>query len=98
MRRTMDIFDFDEDTDIAGRSEEQQRLDTEWLTLSAVRETIGIALKGTRSPTYQQALAMCKSLLPALYNENVSFLIKRQESFGVRKYRQKAEALSEVED
>lgn len=94
----MDIFDFDEDTVIAGRSEEQRRLDAEWLTLSAVREAIGVALKGTRSPTYVQALDMCKSLLPALFNENVSILVKRQESLGVQKYRQKAEALSTVED
>lgn len=93
----MDNFDLDEDSYLAGRSEKQQHLDAEWLTLSAVREIVGIALKGTKSPTYAQALDMCKALLPALFNENVSVLVQQQESPGILKYRQKSEALSKVE-
>jgi len=74
-----------------------RRLDVEWTTLNAIREMLGIALKGVSTPTYEQALALGRILSPELFDSAASLIGKGNEQQIVREYRQKAEARSEKE-
>lgn len=73
------------------------RLGAEWTTLTAIREMLGIGFKGRVSPTYDQALAVGKVLAPQLFDTKESLLGRGNEPPLVEEYRQKAEALSQIE-
>lgn len=73
-----------------------QRLDAEWTALNAIREMLGIALKGAYTPTYAQALDVGKVIAPQIYDTDASPLGRGREPKLVREYRQKADALSQV--
>jgi hypothetical protein len=93
----MDTFDlFGDELDLS--PEERRRLDIEWTALNALREVIGIALKASVSPTYRQILALAQRLAPDLFHPDRSIIARGQESSGAREYRQRADALSKLED
>ncbi len=71
------------------------RLDAEWATLIAIRELLGIALKGVGTPTYQQALEFGKSLSHTLFDSDETVLGGRERQI-VKEYRQRAEAESAI--
>jgi hypothetical protein len=73
---------------------DDQRLNIEWTTAIATRETFGIAQKGSSIPTYMQTLALCRQLLPKLFDDDHSILLRQQQSTGVQMYRQKATGMS----
>lgn len=74
--------------------QENRRLDVEWVTLNALREMLGIAVKGENSPTYKDALELGAALLPELFDTDTSVIALGQESLLVREYKQRAEAES----
>ena len=77
--------------------DDRRRLDAEWCALVALREVLGIALKGVTLPTYLQALTLGEILAPQLFGLDVSAIANEQESTGVREYRQRAAARSQLE-
>jgi hypothetical protein len=72
------------------------RLDAEWAALNAIREMLGIALKGRSSPTYSQALDVGKVVAPQVFAMERSLLGRGREPQLVQEYRQKADALSQI--
>jgi hypothetical protein len=74
-----------------------ERLDTEWATLSAIREMLGVALKGEVSPTYSQSLAFAKVIAPGIFDSERSVLGKDKEQEIVQEYKQRAQAMSALE-
>ena len=74
-----------------------RRLAIEWTTLNAIREMLGIGFKGKISPTYEQAIAVGKVLAPQVFATQDSLLGRGNEPALVEKYRQQAEATSEIE-
>jgi hypothetical protein len=68
-----------------------RRLDVEWLSTVALRETLGIAQKET--PTYGETLNIAATLAPKLFSED-SLLLAANEGALAKQYRQKAIALS----
>jgi hypothetical protein len=79
-------------TDLVAR-----RLDVEWATLTATREMLGIALKGSSTPTYEQSLAFAKTLAPKLYDPKTSLLGKTRDQQIIQEYTQRAEAQSQLD-
>jgi hypothetical protein len=77
-------------------TELDRRLDAEWTTLNAIREMLGIAVKGRMTPTYAQALDVGKTIAPQIYAVESSLLGRGREPKLVQEYRQKADALSEI--
>ena len=75
----------------------EQRLESEWTVISALREVVGIALKGRVRPTYLQTLALAQDLMPRLFDPESGLLFRQQESPTTRRYRQMADAQSELE-
>ena len=73
----------------------QRRLDAEWLTLSAIREMLGIGLKGPGVPTYRESLAVGRVLAPGIFDSDTTLLYDNAEPQLVRQYRQQALAQSE---
>jgi hypothetical protein len=73
-----------------------RRLDAEWATLNAIREMLGIALKGRVAPTYAQALDVGKVIAPQIYATESSLLGRDREPQLVQEYRQRADALSQI--
>lgn len=71
--------------------------DVEWATLQALRDMLGISLKGSSRPTYLQALALGKALAPEIFDSEHSVLGNDQERLLVREYRQLAKAKSNSE-
>jgi hypothetical protein len=51
----------------------------EWVTLNAFREMLGIALKGSTTPTYAQSLAFSKSVAPQIFDTDQSIIGKVKE-------------------
>jgi hypothetical protein len=74
-----------------------QRFEAEWATLNAIREMLGIALKGSTQPTYSQSLAFGKAIAPGIYDSEASIIGKGNESQLTREYRQAAEAQSRID-
>lgn len=91
----MDKFPFSQDSGSLDVS--LSRLNTEWSVLIALREVVGIALKGEVQPTYSQVLALAQKLFPQLFNPKESLLIRQRESDITREYRQQAEAEAELQ-
>lgn len=74
--------------------DKRERLDSEWMMLNAVRDTIRIAAKGdSAKSTYDKAFSLGGALYPDLLGEDVSLLRRSRESDTTREYRQKAELL-----
>lgn len=73
-----------------------RRLDVEWTTLCAIREMLGIGLKGATTPTYRQSLDVGKVVSPTLYDSDTSLLGRDDEPPLAKHYRQKADALSQL--
>jgi hypothetical protein len=69
------------------------RLNSEWITLNAVRELIRLATRGDYSKaTYDYALELGAEICPELLGKEVSLLQRSRESHLTREYRQRAEA------
>jgi hypothetical protein len=66
----------------------RQHLDKEWETLNAIREMLSIALKGTTTPTYRQALDIEKAVSPSLFDFESSLLGQSDEPPLAKQYRQ----------
>lgn len=77
----------------------RSRLNAEWTTLVALREVLGMALKGARNggATYKQAFALGEMLIPQLFDPDNSLLNKEKLSATARKYIQMADASSQIE-
>lgn len=75
------------------------RLDSEWVTVNAVRELIRLATRGDRSKaTYKHALELGAEICPEILGDDVSVLKRAKESQITREYRQLAEAQSRKAD
>lgn len=98
MSDSPEINSFDEfdPPDFSGDFNED-RLDIEWITLNAVREMLGIALRGRPNPTYEQALAFGAVLSPQLFGPDSSLISQAQEPPIVTEYRQRAELESNAQ-
>jgi hypothetical protein len=83
--------------DDRGNSFESRRLDIEWTTLCAIREMLGISLKGRLSPTYRQAMDIARIASPTLFDSPSSVLGREPEPALVQQYRQRADALSQLQ-
>ncbi|EAB8210249.1 hypothetical protein FGH87_24685, partial [Salmonella enterica] len=74
------------------------RLNAEWITLSAFRGLMKIATKGDMNKSkYDNVLAFCGDLYPELLGNDVSLLKAERESQTTREYRQKARLKSKKE-
>lgn len=70
---------------------ESNRLDSEWVTLNAVRELMKMSTKGDmRKSTYDAAMEFGGEIQPELLGEDVSLLRRERESDTVKEYRQRA--------
>ncbi|MEK6257090.1 MAG: hypothetical protein AABP62_00600 [Planctomycetota bacterium] len=70
--------------------EGNNRLDSEWVTLNAVRELIRLATRGASSKsTYQEAIRLGGEICPEILGES-SLIRASQESATTREFRQKA--------
>jgi len=74
---------------------DHDRLDAEWATLIAIRELLGVALKGKATPTYEQALEFGKTVSPSLFDSEDTVLGSNEREI-VKEYRQRAEAKSSI--
>jgi hypothetical protein len=90
----MDDFDLSDHED----SFNVKRLNVEWATLNAIRELLGIALKGSESPTYEQSLSFAKSVAPKIFSSPETVIGRTSERPLVEEYRQKTLALSRIEN
>lgn len=72
------------------------RLDLEWLTLNAVRELFSIGVKGKGEVTYGNALLLGRDIAPPLFDPDGSLIIASQEPPLLKFYRERSEALSEI--
>lgn len=71
--------------------ETYNRLDTEWVTLNAVRDLIKLATQGDDSKaTYSHALNLGAAICPKILGADVSILRQDKESNLTKEYRQKA--------
>ncbi|EAO2688124.1 hypothetical protein E2X65_23955 [Salmonella enterica] len=78
--------------------ENLDRLNAEWITLSAFRGLMKIATKGDMNKSkYDNVLAFCGDLYPELLGNDVSLLKAERESQTTREYRQKARLKSKKE-
>jgi len=67
------------------------RINSEWVTLSAVRGMVKLAAKGDLAKaTYDSALELGGELYPALLGPDASILRRERESDTAKEYRQKA--------
>src|SRR5579885_2171349 len=84
-----------------GEEEEEyrSRLNSEWTSIVALQDMMGMGYKGARdkSSSYQQAMALGKILIPDLFNPETSILNKEKLSITAQKYLQLAEARGEYE-
>lgn len=78
-------------------SSDDERLGLEWTLLNAIREMLGIALKGDKSPTYEQSLALAREIAPDIFRSKESLIGNVREPDLVQEYRQKTQALSQIE-
>lgn len=92
----MDWDDFAEDAEWPNQAD-RTRLDAEWTTLNGLREVFGIALKGTKQPTYSETLELAEIVAPDLFADEQSVLARRHESGLAKEYQQKAQALSSIQ-
>lgn len=92
----VDSQDFDYPDLESEQSNFRYRLDREWETLNAIREMLGIALKGATTPTYLQALGVGKIVSPSLFDSESSLLGHSDEPSLAKQYRQKADGLSQI--
>lgn len=76
---------------------DEKHLGLEWATLNAIREMLGIALKGGMSPTYEQSLAFARVIAPEIFDSDKTLIGKAKEPDLVQEYRQKTQALSQIE-
>lgn len=75
------------------------RLDSEWITLNAVRDLIRLATKGDKSQsTYNNALELGAVICPEILGAEVSILRQDRESDLTKEFRQKARYKSIKED
>lgn len=72
--------------------EKSSRVDSEWLAINTVRETMKLATKGdmTKS-TYNAALDFGAEIYPELLGREVSLIRRERESDTAKEYRQRAE-------
>ena len=74
-----------------------QRIDAEWVALSAFRELLKLSTKGNMSKsTYAEALDFGAELYPALLGGDSSILRRATESDTTREYRQRARLKSQA--
>lgn len=67
------------------------RIDSEWVTLNAVRELLKMATNGDmRKSTYDHAMEFGGDIYPDLLGADVSVLRRERESDTVKEYRQRA--------
>lgn len=77
---------------MATNDENRSRLDSEWVSLNALRELIRLATHGdSGKATYDQALALGEKILPQILGED-SLIKRAKESDVAREFRQKAQA------
>lgn len=74
--------------------ENEQRLQSEFVTLSAVRGTLHLATSIQRNGTYDAALELGGRLVPSLLGDDVSLIKKSHTSEEAKEYKQLAEAQS----
>src|ERR1700730_329913 len=84
--------------ELEDNTDRYSRLDTEWTTLVALHDVIGIVNKGARnrSVSYNQALSLGEKLIPELFNPENSLLNKPKLSETARRFTQIAQARSEL--
>jgi hypothetical protein len=75
---------------------EWRRLDSEWISLNALREAVGIGQRSTggRYATYSEALDIARRVAPTLFDPALSLLTREDESPVLRGYKERAEAES----
>ena len=86
----MDYSDYSSDLHQRNYSPYQSRLDSEWMTAIALRDTVGLS---GRPSTYKQILDLADELAPNLFGRH-NLLAQERESIEAREYRQMADALS----
>jgi hypothetical protein len=80
-------------------SENEQRINQEWVTLNAVRGMVKIASKGSMTKsTYDNSLELAGTLYPELLGPENSLLKRERESDTTKEYRQKAELKSKQKE
>lgn len=73
----------------------ESRIDSEWLTINAVREILKIATHGDMAKsTYDSAMEFGANIYPEMLGPDVSLLRRERESETAREYRQRATLLS----
>lgn len=78
-------------------SSPEQRIDAEWVAISAFRDLLKLATKGDSSKsTYAEALDFGAELYPALLGAESSLLRRASESDTTREYRQRAHLKSQA--
>ncbi len=71
--------------------ESENRLNSEWVTVNAVRELLKMATKGDmRMSTYDAAMEFGGEIYPELLGLEVSLLRRRRENETVKEYKQKS--------
>ncbi len=78
--------------------ENNSRINSEWITLNAVRGMVKIAVKGDLAKsTYDNALELGGELYPALLGADASILKRERESEIAKEYRQRARLRSKIQ-
>lgn len=76
---------------------QEQRIDAEWVALTAFRDILKLSTKGSISKsTYAEALDFGAELYPALLGHETSVLRRAVESDATKEYRQRARLKSQV--
>jgi hypothetical protein len=71
-----------------------ERLDVEWVTLVALRDAIGMALKDSKLSSYPETMRLAEVLAPVLFHRDRSLLRREWESPEARECRAVASASS----
>ena len=75
---------------------QRDRLNTEWILANAFREIINIAGRKPEKATFRQALRLAEKMAPGVFSPNKRILHGVMESVEARRYREKAEAESNL--
>ena len=96
-------FDKDEKEDLSDRYDDYQITKTtrqtyrEWATINALRDALGIYLKGSKSLSYKEIVGFGYKVVPAILGEERLFFNDKKLNELYEEYRERSEALSRRE-
>jgi hypothetical protein len=91
----VDEFTIDDDEYVDDSDNPQiRKTDLEWLLINALRDTVGISLKGSRPYNYRQIVELGEELIPSILGLDRNLFNESKENPLYEEYKERAEALS----